>query len=134
VTPSPRGRSRFPRKPASPRAAFGTAACAVGLILLLSVAAFAEGRTVEGKIVRSDPESRSLSVRDSLGTVWNYSVDRDAGVDLKRFRPGTGVSVTIGRATPLNMSSPADRIRKGDRVVALPQGGRREPAAPPTHR
>jgi hypothetical protein len=115
---------RFPR----------LAVIVAGAFLLLSAAVFAEGRTVEGRIVRVDPGSRSLSVKDSRGTVWNYSVDRDAGVDLPGLRPGVRVSVSIRRATPLNMSSPADRIRKGDRVVALPQGGRREPAAPPTHR
>jgi hypothetical protein len=82
--------------------------------------AFAEGRSVSGKVARLSAEARTLSVKDSGGTVWNFTVDRDAGIDLRRFRAGDAVEVTIGRATPLNMSTVADRIRKGDRLLPAP--------------
>jgi len=36
------------------------------------------------------------------------------------FRPGDRVKVTIGRATPLNMITAADLLRKGDRVEKAP--------------
>ncbi len=51
---------------------------------------------------------------------WNYKVDRDAGIDLGEFKTGDRVSVTIGRPTPLNMITAADRLRKGDRVIKIP--------------
>lgn len=101
------------------------------LWLLVAGAAHAEGRTVVGVIVRIDPPARTLSVKDGLGTVWNYKVDRGAGIDLRAFKAGATVAVTIGRATPLNMSSPADRIRKGDRVVPIPPGKARRPVMMP---
>jgi hypothetical protein len=102
------------------------------LVLLLQAStAFAEGRTVDGTIVRLDPASRALSVKDGLGTVWNFTVDRNAGIDMRRFGAGKRVSVTIRRATPLNMSSVADRIRKGDRIVVIPPGQAGKPAMGP---
>jgi hypothetical protein len=106
----------------------GIAAALLALLLFPGAApAFAGGRTVEGTIVRLDAASRSLSVKDGLGTVWNFTVDRNAGIDLGRFGAGNRVSVSIRRATPLNMSSVADRIRKGDRVVGLPPEKARKP-------
>ncbi|HEY5995888.1 MAG TPA: hypothetical protein VIU29_02660 [Candidatus Deferrimicrobiaceae bacterium] len=99
--------------------------------LLAACPAFAEGRTVEGTIVRVDVASRALSVKDGLGTVWNFTADRNSGIDLRRFGAGRRVSVTIRRATPLNMSSVADRIRKGDRVVEIPPGQAGKPAMGP---
>jgi hypothetical protein len=52
--------------------------------------------------------------------MWNYKVDRNADIALENFREGDRVSVTIGRATPLNMITAADRLRKGDRVTKIP--------------
>ena len=96
----------------------------------LLVAAFAAGlihgpaaageRTVVGTIVRLDPAGGALVVRDAAGASWSYKVDADAGIDLSPFRPGDRVKVSIGRATPLNMITAADRLRKGDRVEAAP--------------
>jgi hypothetical protein len=80
----------------------------------------AEERTVSGTITRLDPESQSFSVRDGMGVVWNYIVGRDSGIDLGQFRIGDYVTVTLARATPLNMTTPADMLRKGDRVVRFP--------------
>lgn len=107
------------------------AVSAAALLLILASHAFAGGRTVEGTIVRLDAASRALSVKDALGTVWHFTVDRNAGIDLRRFGEGKRVSVSIRRATPLNMSSIADRIRKGDRVDPLPAGKARKPAMGP---
>jgi hypothetical protein len=63
---------------------------------------------------------RTLTVQDGKGVKWNYKVDRNAGIDLEEFQQGDRVQVTIGRATPLNMVTAADRLRKGDRVTKLP--------------
>lgn len=79
-----------------------------------------EGRTVTGTLVRRDVEERTLTVQDGMGVRWNFRVDRDATVDLSSFREGARVRVSIARATPANMISAADRIRKGDRLEALP--------------
>ncbi len=78
--------------------------------------AVAEERTVVGTIVRLDPAGGALVVRDAAGASWSYKVEADAGIDLSGFRPGDRVKVTIGRATPLNMITAADLLRKGDRV------------------
>ena len=85
------------------------------LTLFLAPAA-AEERTVTGEIVRIDPAGGVLTVRDAAGASWSYKVETDAGIDLSGFRPGDRVKVTIGRATPLNMITAADLLRKGDRV------------------
>jgi len=82
--------------------------------------AFAEERTVVGTIVRLDPAGGALVVRDAAGASWSYKVEADAGIELSAFRPGDRVKVSIGRATPLNMITAADRLRKGDRVEKTP--------------
>ncbi len=87
--------------------------------LLLGQAA-AEERTVLGAIVRLDPAVGVLVVRDAAGASWTYKVEADAGIDLSAFRPGDRVKVTIGRATPLNMITAADLLRKGDRIEKVP--------------
>jgi len=82
--------------------------------------AVAEERTVVGTIVRLDPAEGVLVVRDAAGASWSYKVEADAGIDLSVFRPGDRVKVSIGRATPLNMITAADLLRKGDRVEKAP--------------
>jgi hypothetical protein len=81
-----------------------------------SLPASAEGRTVAGTIARIDANSGTFTVRDAAGAAWSYKVAPDAGIDLGAFREGDRVAVTIARATPLNMSTAADLLRKGDRV------------------
>jgi hypothetical protein len=73
-----------------------------------------------GTIVRLDPAGGVLVVRDAAGASWSYKVEADAGIDLSAFRPGDRVKVSIGRATPLNMITTADPLRKGDRVEKAP--------------
>ena len=80
----------------------------------------AEERTVTGTIVRLDPPGGALVVRDAAGASWSYKVEESAGIDLSAFRVGDRVKVSIGRATPLNMTTPADLLRKGDRVEKVP--------------
>jgi hypothetical protein len=82
--------------------------------------AAAEERTVAGTIVRLDPAGGVLVVRDAAGASWSYKVEADAGIDLSAFRPGDRVKVSIRRATPLNMITAADPLRKGDRVEKAP--------------
>ena len=93
---------------------------AVFTLALLLAPAASEERTVLGTIVRLDPAGGVLVVRDAAGASWSYKVDADAGIDLSAFRPGDRVKVSIGRATPRNMITAADRLRKGDRVEAAP--------------
>ncbi|MGA7104297.1 MAG: hypothetical protein WBX49_03035 [Candidatus Deferrimicrobiaceae bacterium] len=95
--------------------AMGTFLLAIG-----AVPALAEERTIVGTVVKLDASDRTLTVKDGKGVAWNYQVDRDAGIDLGDFKTGDRVSVTIGRATPLNMITAADRLRKGDRVRKIP--------------
>jgi|GEM_PF-817416 len=90
------------------------------LLAIGAVPALAEERTVVGTIVALDTANRTLTVRDGKGVPWNYKVDRDAGIDLGKFKIDDRVSVTIGRPTPLNMITAADRLRKGDRVTKIP--------------
>ena len=92
---------------------------AFALALLLGPAV-AEERTVLGTIVRLDPARGVLVVRDPAGASWSYKVEVDAGIDLSAFRKGDRVKVSIGRATPLNMITAADPLRKGDRVEKVP--------------
>ena len=80
----------------------------------------AEERNVVGTIVRLDASERTLTVKDGMGVAWNYKVDRDSGISLEGLQEGDRVSVTIGRPTPLNMITSADRLRKGDRVTRIP--------------
>ena len=94
-------------------ASFLVAAFALGAF---PAPAAAEERTVTGTIVRLDPAGGLFTVRDAAGASWNYKVEADAGIDLSGFRAGDRVKVTIGRATPLNMITAADPLRKGDRV------------------
>ena len=89
-----------------------------GLVLIaMPLTVYGEERTVSGSITRLDLASQSFSVRDGMGVVWNYIVDKDSGIDLGQFRTGDYVTVTLARATPLNMTTPADVLRKGDRVI-----------------
>jgi len=96
------------------------------LFVLLALGAFlltcapGEERTISGTIVGLDAAGRTLTVEDGKGVKWNYIVDRDADIALGEFQEGDRVSVTIGRATPLNMITAADRLRKGDRVTKIP--------------
>jgi hypothetical protein len=78
--------------------------------------AIAGGRTVTGTIVRIDAGAGTLTVKDAAGAAWSFKAEPDAGIDLGPFREGDRVSVTVGRATPPNMITAADRLRKGDRV------------------
>jgi hypothetical protein len=96
---------------------FLVAAFVLGLSLGPAVA---EERTVVGTIVRLDPAGGVLVVRDAAGASWSYKVEAGAGIDLSVFRPGDRVKVSIGRATPLNMITAADLLRKGDRVEKAP--------------
>jgi hypothetical protein len=89
-------------------------------LALFPVPTAAEERTVVGTIVRLEPAGGVLVVRDAAGASWNYKVEADAGIDLSAFRSGDRVKVTIGRATPLNMITAADLLRKGDRVEKAP--------------
>lgn len=94
----------------------------LGTVLLATVAtpASPEERTVIGTVVERDAAERTFTVRDGKGVMWNYRVDADAGIALEEIRVGDRVSVTIGRPTPLNMITAADRLRKGDRVEKIP--------------
>ncbi len=103
--------------PARCVAPFLVAAFALALLLGPAVA---EERTVVGTIVRLDPARGVLVVRDPAGASWSYKVEADAGIDLSAFRKGDRVKVSIGRATPLNMITAADPLRKGDRVEKVP--------------
>jgi len=97
--------------------------CFLIAILVLGMSsgpAAAEERTVVGTIVRLDPAGGVLVVRDAAGASWSYKVEADAGIDLAGFRQGDRVKVSIGRATPLNMITAADLLRKGDRVEKAP--------------
>lgn len=92
---------------------------AVVAVLLLAAAvpaAFAEGRTVAGTIEKISASEGAFTVKDAAGVSWRFKVAPDAGIDLAGFRVGDRVTVTIGRATPLNMISAADRVEKGDRL------------------
>ena len=96
---------------------------AAGWVAVLCLALFAafpvlaEERTVAGTIVRIDAAAGTFTVKDAAGAAWSYKVEPGAGIDLGAFREGDRVAVTIGRATPLNMNTAADLLRKGDRVV-----------------
>jgi len=101
----------------------GMIRCLLAAIFALGIfvaPAAAEERTVVGTVVRLDPGGGVLVVRDAAGASWNYKVEADAGIDLSAFRSGDRVKVTIGRATPLNMITAADLLRKGDRVEKAP--------------
>ena len=79
----------------------------------------AEERTVVGKISLLDPAARTFSVTDGIGTMWNFKVGEGSGIELPALKVGDRVEVTIARATPLNMMSAADVLKKGDRVTVL---------------
>ncbi len=96
------------------------AASGIFFVAVSAVPATAEERTVVGTIERLDAAERTLTVKDGKGVAWNYRVDRDAGIPLEGLEVGDRVSVTIGRPTPLNMITAADRLRKGDRVTKIP--------------
>ncbi len=99
--------------PAKSIVSFLVAVFALGLFL---GPVSAEERTIVGTIVRLDPGGGVLVIRDAAGASWSYKVEADAGIDLSAFRQGDRVKVSIGRATPLNMITAADLLRKGDRV------------------
>lgn len=93
-------------------------------LFVLAVAvtpAVAGGRTVVGTISKIDLESGAFSVTDGVGVGWNYKVQSDAGIDLSEFKEGDRVTVSIERATPLNMMSSADYVRKGDKIEKTPR-------------
>ena len=94
----------------------------LGMILLTMVAnpSTAGEKTVVGTVVRQDVADRTFTVQDGKGVMWNYKVDKDAGIALENIQEGDRVSVTIGRPTPPNMITAADRLRKGDRVKKIP--------------
>ncbi len=93
------------------------AAMAALLFLASPARAVAEEMTVTGRITVLDPDRQTFTVMDATGTGWNYKVAKDAGINLREFKAGDRVTVTISRATPRNMMSSADILRKGDRVV-----------------
>ena len=93
---------------------------AVFALALFLGPAIAEERTIAGTIVRLEPAGGVLVVRDAAGASWSYKVEAGSGIDLSAFRSGDRVKVTIGRATPLNMITAADLLRKGDRVEKAP--------------
>ena len=90
------------------------------VIVAMSLPGYGEERTVHGTITRLDPASKSFSIRDGKGVVWNYIVGGNSGIDLEQLRIGDYVTVTLARATPLNMTTPGDVLRKGDSVVRFP--------------
>src|SRR5512147_365902 len=92
-------------------------------LIALAVAvppAAAEERTVVGTIGNILLEARAFSVTDGMGIRWNFKVHPDADVDLSSYKEGDRVSVSISRATPLNMMTSADTFRKGDKIVKIP--------------
>ena len=93
------------------------AAIAALLFLASPVRAAAEERTVTGRITFLDADRRTFTVTDGTGTGWNYKVAKDAEIDLRKFKAGDRVTVTISRATPRNMMSSADVLRKGDKLI-----------------
>lgn len=105
-----------------PRGKKGFARSALFLAALLASFAAAppagaEGRTVVGTIAAVDPQEGTFSVTDGMGVRWNYKVLSGAAIDLKEFKAGDRVTVSIARATPPNMMSAADHFRKGDTLV-----------------
>jgi len=92
----------------------------LGMVAVAAVyaepSALAEERTVTGTIVRIDAGAGTFTLKDAVGAAWSYKVEPDTGIDLGALREGDRVSVTIARATPLNMNTAADLLRKGDRV------------------
>ena len=92
---------------------------AASLLLLYAASAFAEGRIVVGTVTALDPAGRTMTVKDGLGVPWNFKADRKAGIDLGALKAGDKVRVEIGRATPANMMSAADILRKGDKVTVI---------------
>ena len=77
-------------------------------------------RTIIGTISKIDLKARSFSVTDGMGARWNYKAIPGADIDLAQFEEGDRVSVSIARATPLNMMVSADYFRKGDKIVKIP--------------
>lgn len=89
------------------------------IVSLLATAVSAEERTVVGRITRLDPDAGTLTVTDAVGKGWNFRVDEESGIDLDGLEVGERVEVTISRATPLNMMSAADILKKGDKVAVV---------------
>ncbi len=95
----------------------------VAALVVLAVTAMpapAEERTIVGTISKIDLDARTFSVTDGMGVRWNYKALPEAAIDLSRFEEGDRVSVSVTRATPLNMMVSADYFRKGDRIVKIP--------------
>jgi hypothetical protein len=94
--------------------------CVIFALAALMPPAFGGGREVVGTISKIDPDERTFSVTDGMGVGWNYKVLPGADMNLSEFREGDRVSVSISRATPLNMMSSADYFRKGDKIEKIP--------------
>ncbi|MDA8121037.1 MAG: hypothetical protein M0Z38_00535 [Deltaproteobacteria bacterium] len=98
-------------------------ACAVSILVavvilsLFAATVAAEERIVVGRISRLELATRTFSVTDGMGTGWNFKVDEGSGIELSTLEVGDRVEVRIARATPLNMISAADVLRKGDSVT-----------------
>jgi hypothetical protein len=97
------------------------AASASLLFLSSPIRSSAEERTITGRITNLDAAGKTLTVTDGTGTGWSFKVASTAEIDLHAFKAGDRVTVTISRATPRNMMSAADILKKGDKVV--PAGG-----------
>ena len=98
-----------------------TAATALAALWLVTAAvpAPAGGRTVVGTVTKLDPAAGKITVTDGKGVPWNFKAGRGSGIELSRFAVGETVRVEIARATPLNMMSAADILRKGDTVTSV---------------
>jgi hypothetical protein len=89
------------------------------IFLTVALPVSAEERTVVGRISRLDPAARTFTVTDGMGTGWNFNVDEGSGIELSTLKVGDRVEVRIARATPLNMISAADILKKGDKVTVI---------------
>lgn len=86
---------------------------------LFPSAVSAEERTVVGRISRLDPAAGTFTVTDGAGAGWNFKVEKGSGIELSKLKAGDRVEVKIARATPRNMMSAADLLKKGDKVTVV---------------
>lgn len=99
--------------------------CAVSILIavvilpLFASIVTAEERIVLGRISRLDTTARTFSVTDGMGTGWNFKVDEGSDIELSTLKVGDRIEVRIARATPLNMISAADVLKKGDKVTVM---------------
>jgi hypothetical protein len=106
----------------SGRCRFDGPARGVGVLLFLSSPIRSSaGEDDHRRITNLDAAGETLTVTDGTGTGWSFKVASAAEIDLNAFKAGDRVTVTISRATPRNMMSAADILKKGDKVV--PAGG-----------